>query len=338
MLTLTSRRAVRAIAATSVLIAALSALTAGRARADDPGSLALSQPVLAFVKTQNTGSGTVEVHTDAADRNLDSIAPFDMSMYHRSLDTTSDFAVSDASRGTFSMFLNSNGAGELGFIKTVSPGSGTVEVHLDAFNGQAFRRVLDATSDFAPSNGSLGTFSLFGSVNGQPQLGFVKSAGTPSGNVEIHVDDWNGRSYSRVLDTVIPVPESAMAAGTIQLRGSTTDGQPDLAYIANAGTSGVTFLSYGPGGYSKTGTDPVDSFAAGGPFATSHLIPDPTYNGTGPVPPPVLIRMGVGSPGVSVDDDVVASSPTSNTYFLALFLTTDFAAADAQNGSFFILD
>jgi len=63
------------------------------------------------------------------------------------------------------------------------------------------------------------------SAAGRPQLGFAKTAGTPSGN---------------------------MAAGTIQLRGSTTDGQPDLAYIANSGTSGVTFLPHGPGGYGRS--------------------------------------------------------------------------------------
>ena len=48
------------------------------------------------MQTANTGSGTVEVHIDAANGS-----------YTRVLDTTSDFSPSDASNGTFRLVIAS---------------------------------------------------------------------------------------------------------------------------------------------------------------------------------------------------------------------------------------
>jgi len=106
----------------------------------------------------------------------------------------------DAANGTFSLFGSVNGEPELGYVKTANTGSGTVEVHIDTYTNGSYTRHLDTTSDFAPINAGSGTFSLFGSVNGEPELGYIKTTSTGSGSVEVHIDTYTGSSYTRHLD------------------------------------------------------------------------------------------------------------------------------------------
>jgi hypothetical protein len=336
------RKGAVAIAAVSAIVVTGSVLTAGRSLAIDSGSLAQLQPSLGYVQTRNTGSGTVEVHIDAATGLQTGGQPL-TSSYVRRLDAASDFGTGAAGNGTFSLSGNVGGFPELGFAQTQNSGSGTVEVHIDAFNGRSYVRVLDATSDFAPANRSLGTFSLFGSVNGEPELGFVKTSGTPSGNVEIHIDTWNGHSYSRALDAVTSVPEYYLAEGTIEfLTGPNTvsNGQPDIAYTQNANGSSVLYLAFGPGGYTPSGGEQVgDGNRNSGQTSVWQPFPDPTFNGTGTVPPPVLANVTWSSITVHVIDYASLTDIVTNgmTYSPVLDVASTFSKAAAQNGSFFVL-
>ena len=111
-------------------------------------------PELGFIQTANTASGTVELHADAV---LSAGAG-----YTRTLDATSDISLADTANGTFQLFGSANGDPELGFIKTASTASGTVEVHVDAVTNGSYHQVLDAGSDFTPANAHNGTFQLLG--------------------------------------------------------------------------------------------------------------------------------------------------------------------------------
>jgi hypothetical protein len=145
-------------------------------------------PILGFAKTRNT-SGSVEVHWDTLQGG----------MYKRAGDFTSDFSPADASNGVWQLFGSANGAPQLGFIKLRNT-SGTVEVHWDSLQGGHYFRVGDYTSDFNPADANNGSWNLFGSVNGAPELGFVKLANSASGTVEGHADALQGSSYARMAD------------------------------------------------------------------------------------------------------------------------------------------
>jgi hypothetical protein len=150
------------------------------------------EPELGFVKTADTSLGTVEVHIDT----------YSNGSYHRVLDATSDFTASDAADGTFTLSGSVNGEPELGFVKTAGTSSGTVEAFADTYSNGSYQRVLNSASDFALSNAADGMFTLFGSVNGEPELGFVKTAGTSSGTVEAFADTYSNGSYTRILNAI----------------------------------------------------------------------------------------------------------------------------------------
>ena len=146
-------------------------------------------PILGFIKLRNTGSGSVEVHYDTLQG----------SSYKRAGDFATDFSPGDAGNGVWQLFGSANGAPELGFIKLQNT-AGTVEVHWDAREGGSYRRVGDFVSDFSPSDASNGSWNLYGSMNGAPELGLVKLHNTGSGSVEGHSDALNGSSYKRTAD------------------------------------------------------------------------------------------------------------------------------------------
>lgn len=54
-----------------------------------------------------------------------------------------------------------NGVPQLFFIKTQNDGSGTVEPHVDTYDGAGhFKRAGDAVSDFSPGDGPNGTWQM----------------------------------------------------------------------------------------------------------------------------------------------------------------------------------
>jgi surface antigen len=160
---------------------------------------------LGFIKLANTGSGTVEVHTDAVQGGS----------FHRTRDLTSDFSPADANNGTWELFGWANGAPELGFVKLRNT-SGTVEVHWDTLQGGSYHRAGDYTSDFNPADAENGLWNLFGSANGAPELGFVKLRNT-SGTVEGHADALEGSSYKRTADYASDFNPADAANGSWQV-------------------------------------------------------------------------------------------------------------------------
>ena len=220
----------------------------------DLAGSANGEPELGFIKTANT-SGTVEVHLDTYRGS---------NTYSRFLDATSDFSPADAANGTFELAGSANGQPELGFIKTANT-SGTVEVHLDAYSNGSYHRVLDATSDFSPADAGNGTFELVGSANGEPELGFIKTANT-SGTVEVHLDAYSNGSYHRVLDATSDFSPADAPNGTFELVGS-ANGQPELGFIKTANTSSQTVEvhldAYSNGSYHRF----LDATSQNGRFA-----------------------------------------------------------------------
>jgi hypothetical protein len=188
-----------------------------------------------LVKEANTASGSIETFLETWDPAK--------AQYVRSIDATSDFPVSDARDGTFSLILGpgATASPELGYVKTTGTSSGSVEVHVDtrAPSG-SYTRALDATSDFSPSLAGSGIFLLFGDVNGEPELGFVKTANTTSGTVEAFVDVWNGSSYVRIINATSDFTIADAANGTFDLLASPAApaGNADLVFIKERNTAG----------------------------------------------------------------------------------------------------
>jgi hypothetical protein len=116
------------------------------------------------MKLRNTGSGTVEAHWDVLSGGR----------YVRAGSYRSDFSPADADNGVWSLFGSVDGAPELGFVKLDNPGSGTVEAHWAVLSGGSYVRAGDYGSDFSIADANNGVWSLFGSVNGKPELGFIK--------------------------------------------------------------------------------------------------------------------------------------------------------------------
>jgi hypothetical protein len=182
---------------------------------------------LGFVKTTNT-PGTVEAHWDTVRDGA----------FKRAGDATSDFSPADAPNGTWQLFGSANGAPELGFIKLRNTGTGSVEVHVDTLQGGSYKRVGDYQSDFSPADAPNGTWQLFGSANGAPELGFIKLRNTGTGSVEVHVDTLQGGSYKRVGDYQSDFSPADAPNGTWQLFGS-ANGAPELGFIKLRNTSGT---------------------------------------------------------------------------------------------------
>jgi subtilase family serine protease len=275
-------------------------------------------PQLGYIQTGSTGSDGVEVHVDTYSGS-----------YTRALDSNSDFAPANAADGTFQLFGGVNGQPQLGFVKTASTSSGTVEVFVDNYSNGSYTRVLNATSDFAPGNAADGTFQLFGSANGEPELGFIKTAATPSGDVEVHIDAYSSSgSYKRVLDATSDFANGNAADGTFELFGS-ANGEPELGFIKTADTGSGTVEAF------------VDTYSNGSYHrvlnATSDFAPSNAADGTFE-----LFGSANGEPELGFIKTAATSSGTieafvdtyQGSYKRVINSTSDFTPANAANGTF----
>ena len=175
-------------------------------------------------------AATVEVHYDTLDG----------STYTRAGDFTSDFSPGDNANGTWQLLPTTSGPPELGFVKTRNTGSGAVEVHLDTVSGGTYKRVADYRSDFNSADAANGHFILFGSANGAPELGFVKTANTGSGAVEVHYDTLSGGTYTRAGDFASDFSTADAANGVWQLEPAPSGTAPVLGFIKTANTGSGT--------------------------------------------------------------------------------------------------
>ena len=112
--------------------------------------LANGAPELGFIKTANTGSGTVEVHWDILSGGS----------YKRAGDYTSDFNPADGPNGAWKLFGIAGAPPQLGFVKLRNAQSGTVETHWDVLGQSSYVRAGDSTSDFSPADANNGNWQL----------------------------------------------------------------------------------------------------------------------------------------------------------------------------------
>ena len=128
---------------------------------------------LVFIKTRNTGSGKVEVHSATAS-----------SGYSAGQHSVTWFSSGDADNGAFHMV-----GPDLFFVKTANTGSGKVEVH-SATSGSGYGSGQHNVTWFTPGDAGTGRFHMAG-----PDLFFVKTRNTGSGKVEVH-SATSGSGYS----------------------------------------------------------------------------------------------------------------------------------------------
>ena len=132
-------------------------------------------PDLVFIKTSNTGTGTVEVH----------IASGASTYQTRILDVGTAYA--PETDGVWLMAdYDRDGIPDLVFIKTGNTGTGTVEVRIASGVSKYQTRILDVGTTFAPETDGVWLMADY-DRDGIPDLVFIKTRNTGTGTVEVHI-------------------------------------------------------------------------------------------------------------------------------------------------------
>jgi hypothetical protein len=121
---------------------------------------------LYFIKTKNTGSGRVEIHTATASTGYQG----------SNLHTATWFSTADQDNGWFQMVGK-----DLYFIKTKNTGSGRVEIHTAIASTGYQGSNVHAASWFGTGDQNNGWFQMVGS-----DLYLIKTRNTGQGSVEVH--------------------------------------------------------------------------------------------------------------------------------------------------------
>jgi len=184
---------------------------------------------LHFIKTRNTGSGHVEVHTAT-----------EATGYQSGSSYVSWFSPADASNGWFQMSdVNFDGIQDLIFIKTGNTGSGNVEFFV-ADGSRSFDTVTSAnTTAFSPADASNGWFQAQGR-----DLVFVKTRNTGPGRVE-YFRASSSSGYSQVVVvTGTALSPADQNNGWFSSEDINSDGNADLVFIKthNSGSGRVEFF------------------------------------------------------------------------------------------------
>jgi hypothetical protein len=178
-------------------------------------------PELGFIDLRNTGSGTIEVHWETMQNGV----------YVDAGDYASDFPESLADDGDWELLATSTGTPVLGLIELKDTGSGTVEVHEDALNGNQYTRIDNYASHYPLSDAGDGVWQLFGASNGTTELGFIDLTNTGSGTVEVHWETMQNNVFTDAGDYASGYPESDAAQGTWQLFTPGSDASPELGFV-----------------------------------------------------------------------------------------------------------
>lgn len=126
---------------------------------------------LYYIKTANTGTGTIEIHALSGS-----------SSYQRfSLHSSSALAVAEAGNGVFQLL-----GGDLYFIKTKNTG-GTIEVHVLTAASSYQRFSVHSTTALSVAEAANGVFQVVPDGWGRGDLVFIKTKNTGTGRVEVHV-------------------------------------------------------------------------------------------------------------------------------------------------------
>lgn len=165
---------------------------------------------LYFIKTKNTGSGRVEVHTATA-----------ASGFRSGVHQATVFSPGDASNGWFQI-----DGGDLVFIKTKKTGSGRVE-YFRASAASGFQQVVTATrTAFSPADADNGWF--------QSQAGdlvFLKTKNTGSGRVEYFRATRSSNYRQVTIATGTAFSPTDADNGWFSSEDVNGDGRADLVFV-----------------------------------------------------------------------------------------------------------
>jgi hypothetical protein len=196
---------------------------------------------LYFIKTSNTNSGLVEIHTATFASN-----------YQSGQHWTSRFSIADQHNGWFQMMGDT-----LFFIKTRHTDSGAVEVHA-ATRASSYQSGQDNHTWLSVADADNGWYQIVGS-----NLYFIKTRQVDSGRVEVHAA-LAVASYQSGPSVVTSFSPADQDNGWYQLEGE------DLYFIKTRNTdSGVTEI------HSKVGVSTYQS----GLSVTTYLNPADQHNG-----------------------------------------------------------
>lgn len=179
-------------------------------------------PDLVYIKTANADSGKVEVH----------IASGSSQYQERILSTPTAFGLEN--NGTWLMAdYDRDGIQDLVYIKTSGTESRKVEVHIASGKSGYKDRILSTPTTFDPENDGVWTMADWDG-DGIPDLIYIKTSNTPSGNVEVHIASGASEYKTRIMECATTfVNENNGAWGMQSFQGS---GTPDLIYIKTANT------------------------------------------------------------------------------------------------------
>ncbi|HEY3628993.1 MAG TPA: DUF6519 domain-containing protein [Terracidiphilus sp.] len=226
-------------------------------------------PDLVFIKTSNTGTGTVEVH----------IASGKSGYQTRILETGTTFA--PETDGVWLMAdYDRDGIPDLVFIKTSNTGTGTVEVHIASGQSNYQTRIVETGTTFAPETDGMWLMADF-DQDGIPDLVFIKTSNTGTGTVEVHIASGQSNYQTRILERGTTfAPETD---GMWLMADYDEDGIPDLVLVKTSNTQKrkiEVHIASGKSNYQTRILDTGTTFAANqiadGDYC---LILDPTVTG-----------------------------------------------------------
>jgi len=180
------------------------------------------RPDLIFVKTANTPSGRVEVHVASAASGYQK----------RVFEAPTTFAA--APGGVWAMIANGHGVPpDLAFIRTDNTPSGCAEVHIASGKSGYLTRTLE-TATLIP-NGGAGSW-VFCDYDGSspPDLCFIETAATGTGDVELHIAKGSSKYVEWALQT--PTAYALESDGTWTMTPWKGVDKPVLVFIKTANT------------------------------------------------------------------------------------------------------
>ncbi|GAW14094.1 hypothetical protein ANO14919_034880 [Xylariales sp. No.14919] len=181
-------------------------------------------PDLAYIKTRSTGTNSVEVHISSSSSGFQT----------RIFEAGTTFA--EENDGTWLLVPSKSGAlPDLAFIKTSNTPSGKVEVHIASGASSYKARTQETPTAFG--NEDSGFWSLYDyDGDGVLDLVYIKTRGTGSGRVEVHVASGASTYSQLVLQTATAFPRAGANNGFWFLAPYSGPGAADLVYVKDART------------------------------------------------------------------------------------------------------
>jgi hypothetical protein len=193
-------------------------------------------PDLAFIKTSNTGTGTVEVHIASGESDYET----------RTQETGTAFA--EENNGTWQLYdYDGDGILDLVYIKTRNTGTSTVEVHVASGASTYSEFILHTGTTFAEEADGFWLLAPY-SGRGTADLVFIKDANTGTGTTEVHVASKASDYKTRIFEGGSDFKEEQNGVWSLINFNNNPNGVLDLTYIK----------------YQKTGTGTVEVHVASG--------------------------------------------------------------------------